>query len=288
VALFSIAYNFVNQVLAVLWAPLSGLQVPLFSRIYAQDKERAGGTLPPATQASAQLQESYTLLSKFLALALIPAGVGLALLTTNLTYVLYAKYGAASLTAIVLVVFLFAEAAISIPHNILMVYERFTPVLWSRLVSLLSIPLLLGFIPLFDDAAQSLLHMDPEDAKPFGLVGAAVAVGLARILSRLVVFIYARRSMGLRYPWAFARKVALASLAMAVAVRVLAVWLGHYPFGTGGGGKIAAALLNLGIAILGGAVFAVAFRLLGGLDEDDKRRLTRLKLPLPGWALRWL
>ncbi|PZR95308.1 MAG: hypothetical protein DLM69_11765, partial [Candidatus Chloroheliales bacterium] len=61
-----------------------------------------------------------------------------------------------------------------------------------------------------------------------------------------------------------------------------------YPFGTGGSGKIAAALLNLGIAILGGAVFAAAFKLLGGLDDDDKRRLMRLKLPLPAWALRWL
>ncbi len=288
VALFSIAYNFVNQVLSVLWAPLSGLQVPLFSRIYAQDKERAGGALPAGAQASPQLQESYTVLSKFLALALIPAGVGLALLTTNLTYVLYAKYGAASLTAIVLVMSLFAEAAISIPHNILMVYERFTPVLWSRLVSLISIPLLLIGIPLFDGAAQTLLHMDPDDAKPFGLVGAAVAVGLARILSRLVVFIYAQQSMGLRYPWSFARKVALAAAAMAVVVRLLAIWLGHYPFGTGGSGKIAAALLNLGIAILGGAVFAAAFKLLGGLDDDDKRRLMRLKLPLPAWALRWL
>ena len=288
VALFSIAYNFVNQVLTVLWAPLSGLQVPLFSRIYAQDKERAGGALPKGAQASPQLQESYTLLSKFLALALIPAGVGLALLTTNLTYVLYARYGAASLTAIVLVAFLFVEAAISIPHNILMVYERFTPVLWSRVVSLVSIPLLLVFIPLFDGAAQTILHMDPDDAKPFGLVGAAIATGMARVLSRLVVFVYARRSMGLRYPWAFARKVALASLAMAVVVRVLAVWIGHYPFGGASGGKVGAALLNLGIAILGGVVFAIAFRLLGGLDEDDKRRLARMKLPLPAWALRWL
>ncbi len=288
VSLFSVAYNFVNQVLSVLWAPLSGLQVPLFSRIYAQDKEQAGGALPAGAQASPQLQESYTLLSKFLALALIPAGVGLALLTTNLTYVLYAKSGAASPVAIVLVVFLFVEAAISIPHNILMVYERFKPVLWSRVVSLVSIPLLLVFIPLFDGAAQTILHMDPDDAKPFGLVGAAVATGIARVLSRLVVFVYARRSMGLRYPWAFARKVALASAAMAVLVMLLAVWLDRYPFGASSGGKVGAALLNLGIAILGGVVFAIAFRLLGGLDEDDKRRLTRMKLPLPAWALRWL
>ncbi len=288
VGLFSAAYNFVNQVLAVLWAPLSGLQVPLFSRIYAQDKEKAGGTLPIGAQASAQLQESYTLLSKFLALILIPAGIGLALLTTNLIYVLYSKDGSASLTAVVLVIFLFAEAAISIPHNILMVYERFKPVLWSRAISLISIPLLPLFIQLFAAGAQTMLHLQPDDAKPFGLVGAAAAVGLARILSRLVVFVYARRSMGLRYPWIFARKVALASVAMAVVVRLLAVWVGHYPFGATSSGKVGAALLDLATAMLGGAVFAVTFKLLGGLDEDDKRRLARLKLPLPPWVLRWL
>ncbi len=286
VGLFSIAYNFVNQVLSVLWSPLSGLQIPLFSRIYAQDKQQAGGTLPTDYHASPQLQESYTVLSKFLALVLIPSGIGLALLATNLVYTLYAKYGAASLTAVLLTVFLFAEAAISIPQNILMVYERFGPVLWSRVVSLISIPLLWWFIPAFDAAGVQWFGM--KDGAPLGLVGAAVATGLARVLSRLVVFVYAQRRMGLRYPFAFTIRVLLASLPMAAVVRLLAMQIEKPPLGASVELKLFDALLDLAIALLGGVTFLGSFKLLGGLDPDDKRRLARMKLPLPGAIMRWL
>lgn len=278
IAIFAVAYNFVNTVLTALWSPLSGVQIPLFSRIYTAD--RAAGRLD---EPSAQLQGSYDLLSRFLALVLIPSGIGLALLSASLVANLFPSYREATLAAVLLILFLFAEALISIPNNILIVYERFGPVLLSRGIALISIPLLFLLVPVIGGGGNAA----------GGATAAALATGLARLLSRAAIMYHASRHMHLRYPWRFSLKVGGATLVMGVAVGLLAWLLGTSPFALDKADptaveKVLALLLDIGISVGGGAMFLLAFKRLGGLGDEEKRRLARLKLPLPGWAWRWL
>ncbi len=150
------------------------------------------------------------------------------------------------------------------PHNVLMVYERYRPVLIGRLLALVVVPLLM-FLPL----------LAPEQR----LYGAALAVGFARVLPRVVALVAVRRSMGLRFPGAFVGRVIAATAAFGVPLLLLLpIW--PLPANiTGWDGKVIVAL-GLGIlAMLAGLGYLLALRLLGGLDEQERKRILSLKLP---------
>src|SRR5262249_17905305 len=79
IALLSFAYTFAKSYLSYAYLPFGGLLTPLLARIRAR-------------QDPAALQETYGGMTRLFALLLIPAGVGLALLTPRLLALLYPRY----------------------------------------------------------------------------------------------------------------------------------------------------------------------------------------------------
>jgi O-antigen/teichoic acid export membrane protein len=255
---FKFGYYLPSQVLQLLFAPLSGLQVPLFARLREQ-------------HTPARTQEAYGLLSRGMLLLFTPAAVGLVVLAPNLTHLIDPKYSAAAPIVAVMAVCLFAGSALAIARNILMVHEVYRPVVVSRLVGALAVPLLLWLPP------------------RYGPLGAALAIGGASLLAEVVAWLWAMRALRLAYPWTFAGRVLLACAAMAGAVWPLAAWVLPVPPGLGVAERAGPALAGqLALAALGGLIFLAVFRLLGGLDPADKAALAGLRLPGARWLLRLL
>jgi O-antigen/teichoic acid export membrane protein len=96
----------------------------------------------------------------------------------------------------------------------------------------------------------------------WGTVGAALAYGLARLVSAAMLLRFGRRELGFRVPFAFAGKVALASVAATGAAALVQPAAGGW-----------SGLLISGIAA--GAVFLGVYRLLGGMDPADRMRVAQ-------------
>jgi O-antigen/teichoic acid export membrane protein len=248
VAVLGFAYKFAKDYLGYVYTPFSGIMTPLLARIRGR-------------QDPAVLQETYGGLTRIFVLLMIPAGAGLALLAPQLLALLYPRYTEAATLIYLFIAFTFAESLLSVPHNVLMVYERYRPVLFARMLALVSVPLLALLVP------------------PYGLIGAAVAVGIARVLARLTTVVYVQRKMGLRFPLRFAGRVLVATLLFGLALLLLLpIW--PLPAGAMGfAGKAAAAISLAALASLGGLGYLMALRLFGGLDEQERKRILSLKLP---------
>lgn len=247
-AILGFAYKFAKDCLGYVWTPLTGVMTPLLARVQVR--------ADPST-----LREAHASLTRILWLLLVPAGVGLALLTPHLVRALYPKYVEASALVILLIFFTFGESLLSVPNNVLMVQERYAPVIVSRLVALLSIPLVYLLLP------------------PFGALGVVLAVGLARVASRLVTLVYGVRELGLALPSRFLLRVVAASASFAA---ILSVMMRFWPplDPAAAAAQKLPALLPLGaLALVGAALYLLALRLLGGLDEAERRRLLALELP---------
>jgi O-antigen/teichoic acid export membrane protein len=264
VALLGFAYKFTKDLLSYVWTPLNGVITPVLSRVHVRGENRA-------------LQEAQAALTRIIWLILVPAGVGLLILAPRILQSLYPKYvGTLSLVAI-FVLFTFGESLLSVPQNVLMVVERYTPVVVARLVAFLTIPLLWLLLP------------------RYGVLGVALAAGAARLLSRMVTMVWGSRELGLTFPIGFAARVVAASAAMALFVlgatriadplllgvlkeaarAITSRWapLWAAPLA----GVVDAAIWSLA----GALVFVLALRLLGGLHEEDRRRIAGLGRP---WA----
>ncbi len=262
VVLISLAYKFAKELLRGLVVPLTGVQTPLFSRLYAEGRIEG-------------LRTAYVTLTKFLILALMPAGVGLIFTARNILQILYGQKGSdavltpATMPTVVactaiLAFGLYGEAIISVSLNVLMVYEEYRAVISARLVSLVSVPLLLLLVP------------------PFGAVGAALAVAVAALGSRSLALLYAVRKLRLPFPQLFFTKVGASSAVMGVALLPFLVFA-----------PPTLPLLMLipvtgASIVVGAAVFLGVFKALGGLEREDKERISSLRLPLVGLAMRLL
>lgn len=248
IALLAFAYKFAKDYLGYVWTPLGGVMTPLLARIKAR-------------RDPAALRDAHASLTRMIWLIVVPAGVGLALLTPRMLQALYPKYTETAALIIIFIGFTFAESLLSVPHNVLMVYEHYKAVIWSRIAALLVIPLVYLLLP------------------RFGLIGVALAVGLVRVLSRLITVVYGVRRLGLTLPLGFGGRVSAASAAFAL---VLAVALQLWPAGPApatGGAKALALLPLAGLTVLGAALYLAALRLLGGLDEAERQRLLSMRLP---------
>jgi hypothetical protein len=119
-----------------------------------------------------------------------------------------------------------------------------------------------------------------------GATGAALVMGGARLGSDALAMGLALRALPLRYPLAFAGRVALATAAMTAVIAPLALTVlapaPQLPVGARAGYLAG----NLALAAVGAAVYLGAFRLTGGLDEADRRRIRDLRLPAATWLLR--
>jgi hypothetical protein len=75
---------------------------------------------------------------------------------------------------------------------------------------------------------------------------------------------------------------------MAVVVLGLRMLLGLDTIGAGVGERLLAAVPLLGVVAAGAATFVGALRLLGGLEEQDRRWIAQSGLPLRRWIVRML
>lgn len=243
VAVLAVGFRFVQYFLRFLVAPLTGIQTPLFTRLYAENKME-------------QVREAYSTLTKFFVFTLVPCGVAMILLSARLIPFLFTEtYEQSALVAMILVFFLFGETLTSIPQSMLIVFQESRAVLWTRLLSLLTVPLLLVLVP------------------PFGALGAALSLGAPRLLSRLFATAYTARHYAIRFPFAFLLRVSVAAFLAAVPMffaRDLEWWW-----------------LTLA-TILFAILFMILFKLLGGFDAQEKERLKALKLPFRDAILKWL
>jgi O-antigen/teichoic acid export membrane protein len=259
-AIYGVGTALVRQVLALLYAPLAGVQVPLLTRVRGGD-----GSLPVA----------YAGLGRILALVLLPGGVGLMLLAHGLILVQYPQFVDAALVVYLLTPCLFAESFLSTAQIALQVYERYRLLLLTRVAALAALPVLLWAAP------------------RYGLLGAALAVGGGRLLMGLAGALLARRTFAVRHSWPFLGRVALAALVMAAVVGGMLVMIYTYVGGLGGaalrwdvGARVVGAVLLLAVAAAGALTFALALRLLGGLLPEDRQRIAQSRLPLKRWLLK--
>ncbi|MDW8233754.1 MAG: polysaccharide biosynthesis C-terminal domain-containing protein [Roseiflexaceae bacterium] len=256
VALLWAGASMVGMVLGYLYTPMVGVQVPLFTRVRAGE----GGTLLGAYQSLARLQ----------ALLLIPGAVGLILLAHPVLAVLTPQYIDAASLVWVLVPCLFLESMLTTAHNALIVYEHLRVIVISRLLTLSVVPLLILFSPLL------------------GVVGVALAFGLARVLAGAWVTVNGYRLLGLRWPWRFTLRVLLASGVMALIVAGMAMLLPELPPDAGIVLRLREAALLAGVAAIGAGVFIGALRATGGLEPQDREQLAKMRLPGGRWLLRVL
>src|SRR5215207_4798126 len=255
-AVLAAGVNVVRMVLAYLYTPMVGVQVPLFTRV----RQGEGGTLLGAYQSLVRLQ----------VLLLIPGGVGLLLLARAVFALINPVYVDAVPLVWVLVPCLFLESLLSTAHNALIVYERLRVIIISRLLTLICVPLVLLLFPIL------------------GVLGAALAFGLARVLAGLWVTANGYRLLGLRWPWQFSLRVLLASGAMAAVVGGLSTIVPSVDVAARGLERLWILPSLLLISGIGGALFLTVLRLLGGLDDRDRQQLAQMHLPLKRWLLRVL
>jgi O-antigen/teichoic acid export membrane protein len=264
VAVLTAGVSVVQMVLSYLFTPMVGVQVPLFTRVRAGE-----GDLGSAYQSIIRLQ----------VLLLVPGGVGLLMLAGPI-FAILPQYAQAAEIVWVLVPCLFLECLLTTAHNVLIVYEKLRVIIAARVLTLVGLPLILLLVP------------------RLGVVGAALAVGLARVLAGAWVTASGARLLGLRWPWRFTLRVALASAAMALAVaglNTLVPALAGPAVPAAQTGSLALAMARLGqaglvvlVAGAGALVLLAALRLLGGLDPADREQLAKLKLPLKKWVLKLL
>jgi O-antigen/teichoic acid export membrane protein len=255
--------KYVREFIGFLVAPQTGLQVPLFSRLFVQGDHPA-------------LQRAYSSFTRLFMLALIPTGVGLILFSQGLVQLLFREeYGGAGAVAAVLIVGSFLDSMLgSVPHNILMAYERYRPVIISRLLILATVPLLFWLAP------------------RYSALGMALGMGVARLVGAAVVLGYAVRAFRLRFPWRFLGRMVAATAAF-TAVLLPALWLGRWgifdnvlPANTFD--RIVGVFILAGLGLVSVAIFLFVFKRLGGLEEEDRARVAELRFPLKKWLLRWL
>jgi O-antigen/teichoic acid export membrane protein len=257
VALIRLSYSFIKQLLKNLLAPFAGVQTPLFSSIHAEGQ-------------SGQLQAAYSSISKLQTFILVPSALGAMLLSKNLVELLFLRQSKeAALTpenlnlaiwvTILTILFTFSEALISLPMVVLQVYEKYRLVILSRVLPLIGGVLLL-MAGLFG----------------WNVIAAVCIMGSMAVGSRVIALIALRRSLGLRFPVAFFWKVLKSSLAFAIPLLPVILFLPvNWP-------------VTLTTALLGVIIFVAAFRKAGGFDPEDKNRLLTMRLPFRKYIIRWL
>ena len=249
--------SLVAMALGYLYTPMVGVQVPLFARV----RQGEGGTLNGAYQSLVRLQ----------LLLLVPGAVGLMLLADPALLVVGPQYREATAIVWVLVPCLFMECLLTTAHNALIVYERLPIIVASRLITLAVVAPLAWLLP-----------------DRVGLVGVALAFGLARVASGLWVTSSGVRLLGLRWPWLFTARVLAASAVMGLLIVAARGLLPSLPTPVALADRLIEAGWLLALAAAGAVSFFAALRLLGGLDAQDRAQLERMRLPLKRWILRLL
>ena len=246
VAVFATSYFVASSTVTLVVSGFRGIYRPAFAHVMASGQQ-------------AQLQRAFDLVNKLQILAVVPAGVGLAVMVADYLPLLYgAPFAAAIPIARVLIVFLFAETAMAVGLLVLWVDERYRPVLLAQLVMIAAAPLFVW------------------SAGRFGLLASAVVLGVSRLAASVFGYIQVRRMYGVSYPWIFAAKVTAVSLTMAAVLGAARqVWTTSI--------TEAAALTALGVLIVLAGLRV--FRVMGPGELDV---LQRASIPGKRVLARWL
>lgn len=229
VAAFAVAGELGARVLAVLATPLAGLSLPFFATVEA--------TRPDDLGTAARLYLVVMVL-----FSLPAAGLLFALADPLVTVIYSSRYVDAVPILRASAPFLLVEYAVfSALLAPLLAREQYGSVVASKL------PLMLGLAGMFWTIPR------------WGAVGAAVTFGMARILSAALLIAAGRRALGLAFPWAFAARVAAATMTASAA----SLLVSH----RAPGGPVAAIL---SASLVAAVVFVGTYRVLGGMDPEDK------------------
>ncbi|MGB8648193.1 MAG: oligosaccharide flippase family protein [Anaerolineae bacterium] len=252
VALFDVAFQRVlTPIRQFLVSSLSGVPFPLFARLYVK-------------KDLVKLQEAYASLSRFMTLMLVPSAAGLCMLAPNLIRLVFqARYEPAAAATIILVITLFGESLFHPAQLVVLAFEENRIFLAARLITIVAAPLLFLYVP------------------SFGAAGAALAIGLPRLLSRLYASTVVQRKFKLSFPSRFFIKVSLASLLMSAAMAL--------PIGFDRPHDTPETIIRTALAFVAGAVvFVIVFKRMGSIEATDRERLATLKIPFKRYLLAWL
>ena len=246
VALFATAFKLSLMTVGLVVAGFRGLYRPLFARL----RIRSDPT---------QVRRAFTAVSKAQLVVLIPAGMGLVVLCGDYIPLLFGvEFLPAVPVARVLVGSMYAATAFNLPGIILSVDEQYRAIAWTQSVVLVA-------VPLFLIAATSM-----------GLVGAAIVLGGARLASALWAYMLSRRAYEVRFPWAFAARVAgVSTLMAAVLMAGRTVW-------------VTSVTEAVTLTIVGVVIYGAGLRVGRVLGLEEVELLKRTELPGHNVLVAWL
>jgi O-antigen/teichoic acid export membrane protein len=245
VALFTTSYFIAASTVALVVSGFRGIYRPAFTHLMVAGER-------------AQLQRPFDLLNKLQILAVVPSGIGLAVMVGDYLPLLYGSpFVAAIPVARVMIALLFAETAMAGGLLMLWVDERFRAVLAANFAMIVGAPLFIW------------------TAGQFGLVAAAVVLGGSRLASSIIGYAEARRAYDVRYPWGFAARVALVSLVMAALLSAIRQFWDT---------SIAEAMT---LTTLGVVVVITGLRALRVIGPSELEVLQRTSIPGKDLLVRW-
>lgn len=248
--------SLVGMVLSYLYTPLVGITVPLFTRVRAGE----GGSILGAYQSIVRIQ----------ILLLVPGAVALMLLAKPALQILTPQYVDAVWVVYVLVPCLFLESLLTVAHNVMIVYEELTLVTVGRLLTLIVIPL--GWL----------------FGAWYGVVGLALAFGLARVCAGIWITAWGSARLKLRWPMAFTLRVCGGATLMGLCIFAVSWIIPPVANDSSTLYRLSQLPVYGVVALVAAGVFFFGLRLSGGLDPDDRNQLTKVKLPFKDYLLRYL
>jgi O-antigen/teichoic acid export membrane protein len=246
VALFATAFKLTFMTVVLVVSGFRGLYQPVFARIRIRNDPR-------------QLQQAFAAVSKAQLALLVPAGLGLMVMSGDYSPLLFgAEFRHAVPISWVLVGLMYAETAFNLPNIVLSVDERYRALFWTQSVAIAA-------APLFVVAAGTV-----------GLVGAAFVLGGSRLATALAGYAVAQRLYGLRFPWRFSAKVGAVGLVMAALIALARLF---WPTGP------AEAVTLTGA---GAVLYVAGLRVARVLGPEEIDLIRRSKVPGHAWVVAWL
>jgi hypothetical protein len=203
-------------------------------------------------------------------LLLVPGAVALMLLAKPALQILTPQYVDAVWVVYVLVPCLFLESLLTVAHNVMIVYEELTLVTVGRLLTLSVIPF--GWIL----------------GDWYGVVGLALAFGLARVCAGIWITAWGWGKLNLRWPMAFTLRVCGGATLMGLCIYAMNWVIPPIANDSSTLYRLSQLPIYGAVALIAALVFFVGLRLSGGLDNDDRNQLAKVKLPFKDYLLRYL
>jgi O-antigen/teichoic acid export membrane protein len=246
VALFNVGVQLPQLSVVLVLAGFQGLYRPLFARL--NDEGNAG-----------KLRNAFSEVSKVQAVFLLPAGAGIFVMAGDYIPLMFgAEFAAAVPIAQALSVFMVLEALFNLGTIVLSVDHQYREVVLALALRLAAVPV---FVIL---AARS------------NLLGAAIVFGTARALSVQTGYYFARRRYGVRFPFAFALRAALPTVAMVAVVGTARTFVA-----TGWPEAV-------GLTLLGVVTVAIGAKIFGVVGPHELELIERAALPGGSYLVRWL